>query len=98
MSRVIAAEAWPSIRWTVLTFAPALIARLAVSKTAPPSPKPLTATCRPGVRPSRRIVRRRGRVVLCLRVTRLRILVGEVASPQQRAKLGVPVAELVEEN
>jgi len=28
-SRVIAAEAWPSIRWTALTLAPGLIARLA---------------------------------------------------------------------
>jgi hypothetical protein len=33
-----------------------------------------------------------------LRVTRMGVFVGEVASPHQLAKLGVPVAELVEEN
>lgn len=33
-----------------------------------------------------------------MRVTRMGVFVGEVASPHQLAKLGVPVAELVEEN
>jgi hypothetical protein len=33
-----------------------------------------------------------------LRVTRMGIFVGEVASQQQLAKLGVPVAELVEDD
>jgi hypothetical protein len=43
------------------------------------------------------VVDRRGRVVHRFRVTRMGVFVGEVASPQQLAKLGVPVAELVEE-
>jgi hypothetical protein len=33
-----------------------------------------------------------------LRVTRMGVFVGEVASPQQLAKLGVPVGELMEED
>jgi hypothetical protein len=44
------------------------------------------------------VVERRGRVLHLFRVTRMGVLVGEVTSPQQLAKLGVPVAELVEEN
>jgi hypothetical protein len=44
------------------------------------------------------VVQRGGRTLRRLRVTRMGVFVGEVTSPQQLAKLGVPVAELVEEN
>jgi hypothetical protein len=42
------------------------------------------------------VVERRGRIVQHFRVTRMGVFVGEAASPQQLAKLGVPVAERVE--
>jgi hypothetical protein len=44
------------------------------------------------------VIQRAGRTLRRLRVTRMGVFVGEVANPQQLAKLGVPVAELVEEN
>jgi len=44
------------------------------------------------------MVQRAGRTLRRLRVTRMGVFVGEVAGPQQLTKLGVPVAELVEEN
>ena len=43
------------------------------------------------------VVEREGRTVHRFRVTRLGVFVGEVATPQQLAQLGVPVADLVEE-
>ena len=39
------------------------------------------------------VVERQRRTVHLFRVTRMGVFVGEVASPQQLAKLGVPVAE-----
>jgi hypothetical protein len=44
------------------------------------------------------LVERRGRTVLRFRVTRMGIFISEVATPQELDKLGVPVAELVEED
>jgi len=44
------------------------------------------------------VVERWGRVLHLFRVTRMGVFVGEVTSAQQLAKLGIPVAELVEEN
>ena len=44
------------------------------------------------------VVERGGRTVRRFRVTRMGIFVDEVASPQQLAELGVPVAELLEED
>jgi hypothetical protein len=44
------------------------------------------------------VVERRGRTLHRYRVTRIGVFVGEVASPQQLANLGVPLAELVEED
>jgi hypothetical protein len=44
------------------------------------------------------VVGRHGRVAQRIRVTRMGVFVGEVTSPQQLAKLGVPVAELVEKD
>ena len=44
------------------------------------------------------VVERRGRIVQRFRVTRMGVFVGEVESPQQLVKLGVPVAELIEED
>jgi hypothetical protein len=43
------------------------------------------------------VVERRGRTVHRFRVTRMGVFIGEVATPQQLAKLGVPVVELAEE-
>ena len=44
------------------------------------------------------VVERGGRTVRRFRVMRIGIFVGEVASPQQLAKLGVSLAELVDES
>ena len=44
------------------------------------------------------VVERRGRTLHRYRVTRIGVFVGEVASPQQLANLGVPLAELVEKD
>jgi hypothetical protein len=44
------------------------------------------------------VVERCGRIMQRFRVTRMGVFVGEVASPQQLAKLSVLVAELVEED
>jgi hypothetical protein len=44
------------------------------------------------------VVERRGRTVQRFRVTRMGVFVGEVARPEQLAKLGVPVAELAEDD
>ena len=44
------------------------------------------------------VVERGGRIVHRLCVTRTGIFVGEVANPRQLAKLGVPVAVLVDED
>lgn len=42
-------------------------------------------------------VERQGRTLHRFRVTRMGVFIGEAATPQQLVKLGVPVAELVEE-
>ena len=44
------------------------------------------------------VVRRDGGTVRRFRVTRIGIFIGEAANPEQLAKLGVPLAELVDES